>query len=139
MSEPGLSQERIASLSRSADDRIASLRASLADRRTDLPLRYWRQQAHFTTPADNAVLARKAVESGTTPTSRLLARWRIEAAELADRLEVPEDRVAALLERPRRAPLVLLDGEDATALREDALAEVRRVASLTLRTADWQT
>ncbi len=139
MSESGLSQERIASLSRSANERIVSLRASLADRRTDLPLRYWRQQAHFTTPADNAVLARKAVESGTAPMARLLVRWRIETAELADRLEVPEDRVAALLERPRRAPLVLLDGEDATALREDAPAAVRRVASLTFRTADWGT
>jgi citrate lyase beta subunit len=82
-------------------------------------------------------MARKAVEGGTAATARLLERWRIEPAELADRLEVPRDRVAALLEAPRRAPLVMLDGEDATALREDALAEARRVAGLVLRTAAW--
>jgi citrate lyase beta subunit len=128
-----------ARLARSADERIASVRAMLVDRRTDLPLRYWRQQAHFTTPGDNEALARKAAEGGTAATGRMLARWGIPPAELADRLELPLDRVAALLEAPRRAPLVMLDGEDATALREDALAESRRVAAVTLRTADWGT
>ena len=131
--------DRLLALTRSAENRIASLRATLADRRTDLPLRYWRQQAHFTTPADNETLARKAAESGTAATGRLLARWGIEPAELADRMDVPVERVKELLETPRRAPLVMLDGEDATALREDALAESRRVAALTLRTASWGT
>lgn len=131
--------DRLAALTRSAEDRIASLRVTLADRRTDLPLRYWRQQAHFTTPADNETLARKAAEGGTAATGRLLARWGIEPAELADRMEVPVERIEELLEAPRRAPLVMLDGEDATALREDALAESRRVAALTLRTASWGT
>jgi len=135
-SEPA---DRLVALTRSAEGRIASLRATLADRHADLPLRYWRQQAHFTTPADNETLARKAAEGGTAATSRLLGRWGIEPSELADRLETPVDRVAALLEAPRRAPLVMLDGEDATALREDALAESRRVAVLTFRTASWGT
>jgi citrate lyase subunit beta/citryl-CoA lyase len=133
------SADRMAALARSAEDRIAALRATLADRHTDLPLRYWQQQAHFTTPADNEALARKAAEGGTAATGRLLARWGIEPAELADRLETPIDRVSALLEAPRRAPLVMLDGEDATALREDALAESRRIAAVTLRTASWGT
>ncbi|HYO43592.1 MAG TPA: aldolase/citrate lyase family protein [Candidatus Limnocylindrales bacterium] len=121
----------------SAEARIAALRASVADRVADLPLRYWRQQAHFTTPADNESMARKAVEGGTAAMPRLMERWRIEPAELADRLETAVDRVTAMLETPRRAPLVMLDGEDATAQREDTLAEARRVASLTLRTAEW--
>lgn len=139
MTGGGPPADRMAELAGSAEERITSLRAVLAGRRTDLPLRYWRQQAHFTTPADNEVLARKAAEAGTAATGRLLARWGIEPAELADRLEVSLDRVVALLETPRRAPLVMLDGEDATALREDALAESRRVAAVTLRTASWGT
>ncbi len=137
MSRPN--QDAAAALATSAEARISSLRASVADRITDLPLRYWRQQAHFTTPADNESLARKAVEGGTSATGRLLERWQIEPAELADRLGVSADRVVALLETPRRAPLVMLDGEDATAQRDDTLAEARRVAALTLRTAAWGT
>jgi citrate lyase beta subunit len=121
----------------SAERRIAAAHHITAAWVADLPLRYWRQQAHFTTPADNEGLARKAVEQGTAATSRMLARWGIGAQELADRMEVPVDNVAALLDAPRQAPLVMLDGEDATALRQDALAESRRVAALTLRTARW--
>ena len=34
-----------------ADMRRLALREQLAERRAHLPLRYWRQQAHFTTPA----------------------------------------------------------------------------------------
>ena len=52
----------------------ARLADRLADRRADLPLRYWRQGAHFTTPAADAVIARKAVEGGTAPVSRMLER-----------------------------------------------------------------
>jgi hypothetical protein len=43
------------------DARRLAVRANLSGRRTNLPLRYWRQQAHLTTPAADAVMARKAV------------------------------------------------------------------------------
>ena len=46
-----------------------------AERRTDLPLRYWRQQAHFTTPAADAAMARKAVEGGTAAVPACSSGW----------------------------------------------------------------
>ena len=61
-------------IARGDRDRIA-LRERLASRKSDLPLRYWRQQAHFTTPAAEASMARKAVEGGTAPVARILDRF----------------------------------------------------------------
>jgi hypothetical protein len=54
------------------DARRRAVAAALADRRTELPLRFWRQAAHFTTPAADAAMARKAVEGGTAPVGRML-------------------------------------------------------------------
>ncbi|MBA2757409.1 MAG: hypothetical protein H0U37_08215, partial [Chloroflexi bacterium] len=39
------------------DRRRLAVRAALTGRRADLPLRYWRQQAHLTTPAADASMA----------------------------------------------------------------------------------
>ena len=114
-----------------------ALAAQLASRRTELPLRYWRQQAHFTTPAANATLARKAVEGGTSATASALERLGLKASDLAERLEVPVRPVERLLERPARAPLVMLDGEDAIAPGDEAAARGLAVAVDVLRTADW--
>jgi citrate lyase subunit beta / citryl-CoA lyase len=121
-----------------AEARLVELQAGLQSRRTILPLRYWRQTAHFTTPAADEALARKAVESGTGPMRRILERWSIEPEELAERLEVDVQLVVELLERPRRAPLVMLDGEDAQALREDVTDRGLRTAAEVLAGADWR-
>jgi citrate lyase beta subunit len=97
------------------ESRRGALMTVLESRRASLPLRYWRQQAHLTTPAADLDLARKALEGGTAPMSRLLERHGITAPDLADALAVDARVVEALLERPRAAPLVVLDGEDAQA------------------------
>lgn len=88
-----------------------------AERRANLPLAYLDQAAHFTTPANDVVLARKAFERGTAPTANLLERAGVRPADLAERLGVAEHAVVDLLEHPRAAPLVMLDGEDAVALQ----------------------
>ena len=122
---------------RAADvDRVA-LRTRLAVRRTDLPLRYWRQQAHFTTPAADAAMARKAVEGGTAPVGRMLERLGLTPADLADRLDLGRDLVEARLDTPARAPLVMLDGEDAIAPTDEAATRGLAVAADTFATADW--
>jgi citrate lyase beta subunit len=115
----------------------AELAGRLARYRTRLPLRYWSQAAHFTTPAADEAMGRKAVEGGTAPMARILARYGIEPAELANRLGEEPATVDELLARPRRAPLVMLDGEDAQALRDDVSAEGVRAASAILAEADW--
>lgn len=117
--------------------RQAELADSLASYRTRLPLRYWSQAAHFTTPAADETMGRKAVEGGTAPMVRILQRYAIAPAELADRLGEDPAAVEELLARPRRAPLVMLDGEDAQALREDVSAEGVRAAAAILTEADW--
>ncbi len=119
------------------DARRRSVSAGLAGRRATLPLRYWRQQAHFTTPAADEAMARKAVEGGTAPMARILERFAVSPAELAECLAVDPRLVEELLARPELAPLVMLDGEDAQALREDVTAQGLRSAAAVLREADW--
>ena len=115
----------------------AEVEATLSGYRARLPLRYWSQSAHFTTRAADEVMGRKAVEGGTAPMSRILQRYEIAPAELAERIHEDRAVVEELLTRPRRAPLVMLDGEDAQALREDVSAEGLRATTTVLAEADW--
>jgi citrate lyase beta subunit len=120
-----------------ADERRLAAREILAGRHADLPLRYWRQQAHFTVPAGDAAMARKAVESGTAPMARILERFDVRPETLAEHLEASVDAVTGLLEHPERAPLVMLDGEDAIGPGDAAADEAVRNATATLTQADW--
>ena len=121
------------------DARRDEVRASVSGRRADLPLRYWRQQAHLTTPAADAAMARKAVEGGTASVGRMLERLGLTGADLADRLELDPSLVAARLARPARAPLVMLDGEDAIAPGDVVAAQALAVAAEVLADAEWGT
>lgn len=119
------------------DARRREVAATLADRRTDLPLRFWRQAAHFTTPAADAVMARKAVEGGTAPVARMMERLGLTAVDLAETLEVPAAVVEAHLAIPARAPMVMLDGEDAIAPGEEIAQRALEVAADTFVSGDW--
>lgn len=119
------------------DARRREVLASLAERRTELPLRFWRQAAHFTTPAADAAMARKAVEGGTAPVTRMLERLGLTAADLAETLELPTGLVESRLATPARAPMVMLDAEDAIAPGDEVAARALAVAADTFATADW--
>lgn len=82
--------------------------------RTELPLRYLRQQAHLTAPASEFRLAEKALSGAYAVAARLLERYAITSAQLADRLEVAPEAVDAVLGE-NGAPLVLIDLEDGVA------------------------
>jgi citrate lyase beta subunit len=97
--------------------------------RVDLPLRYLRQQAHLTAPASDARLAEKALGGAHAVAARLLGRYEIGAADIASRLEVPSDAVAALLEEGG-APVVLLDLEDGVAPGSEERARSQAVQLL---------
>jgi len=131
-------QSELADLIRRAEAREAQLAAKTMRRRAPLPLRYWRQDAHFTTPASDEAMARKAVEKGTEPVGRMMDRLGVTAAMLAERLQLAAAQVDALLARPRRAPLVMLDGEDAQALREDVATQGLESAVRVLRDGQWR-
>jgi citrate lyase beta subunit len=120
-----------------ADADRRDVRAALQPLRAELPLRYWRQQAHLTTPASDATMARKAVEGGTSGMPRMLERLGLRAGDLAERLELPVELIESRLAKPSRAPLVMLDGEDAIALRDDVAARGLAVAADVLVEADW--
>ena len=100
---------------------------SAADR-PRLPLRFWRQQAHFTTPAERDI-AIKAMTGGTTPWA---ASWSDSGSAPASSptawasMPAPCER---LLDTPRAAPLVMVDAEDALA-HTDAAAEQARVDAI---------
>jgi len=129
-------RDLVSAIAAADDDRLALL-TRLADRHTELPLRYWCQQAHLTTPASDAVMARKAVEGGTSSVARMLERLGLTGADLADRLELPAATVESRLAASSRAPLVMLDGEDAIAPGDDVAARAMDVAAETFTMAAW--
>jgi len=102
-----------------------------------LPLMHLRQQAHFTTPASNYEMARKAVERGSAATARILEKFEITPTDLAGVLEVPVAEIEAELEADPLAPLVIVDSEDAQALREDVIQRGRLNAAGIFREANW--
>jgi citrate lyase beta subunit len=122
---------------REGDERRIATAQRVSGRRAELPLRYWRQAAHLTTPAADAAMARKAVEGGTAPVVRMLDRLGLTSADLAEALEVQDDVIERALAEPVRAPLVMLDGEDAIAPGEEVAARALAVAADTFAHADW--
>jgi citrate lyase beta subunit len=106
------------------DRRRAELLEHLGSRRAQLPLRFWRQQAHLTAPAERDV-ATKALQDGTRGMTRIIERFGIRPEDLAARMGVDAAAVWGLLERPRAAPLVVIDAEDALALTDAAVEQAR--------------
>jgi citrate lyase beta subunit len=106
--------------------RGAELVDRLGGRRARLPLRLWRQQAHLTAPAERDV-ATKALHAGTAGVARIMDRFGIRPEDLAERMGADPVAVCDLLERPRAAPLVVIDAEDALALTDVAVEEARSV------------
>jgi citrate lyase beta subunit len=103
----------------------------------DLPLRQLRQEAHFTTPASNYEMVVKAVEKGTAATARILQKYDISLDTLGDVLGVPAAELEKELQRDPQPPLVMVDGEDAQALRSDVIERGRENAIKAFRDAAW--
>ena len=102
-----------------------------------LPLKFLRQQAHFTTPASNYDMALKAVEKGSSAAARILEKFSISLAELSETLEVPVSTLEAELQTEPHSPFVMIDSEDAQALREDVIIRGRENAIKVFREAKW--
>lgn len=132
-----MTDDALAAAIEAGDARRRAMAARLAARHVELPLRFWRQVAHFTTPAADAALARKAVEGGTAPVARMLERLELTAADLAETLELPAALIESRLATPDRAPLVMLDGEDAIAPGDAVAQRAIAVAADTFVAADW--
>lgn len=112
-------------------DKAASLKANL-------PVKYLQQQAHFTTPASNYDMVVKAVESGLSSSPKILAKLGIGNEELAETLGVTLRDVEQVLGGDGHSPFVMVDGEDAQALRDDVVTRGRDNAVRVFREADWR-
>lgn len=134
-----VTDQSIDTILRTARHKRADLARQVGDRKKiALPLRFWRQQVHYTTPATDARIARKAAEEGFAPARGILQRLGLTASDLAGALDLPSDTVENVLHRgPTAASLVMIDGEDAQAPREDVLAAGRQTAADVFRTAAW--
>lgn len=106
--------------------------------KANLPVRFLQQQAHFTTPASNYEMIVKAVEGGLTASPKILAKLGIGNAELAETLGVTEKDIEQVLAGDGHSPFVMVDGEDAQALRDDVVARGRENAVRVFREADWK-
>lgn len=104
----------------------------------ELPLSYWRQQAHFTTPASDLAMATKAAEQGFAPALRMFEKYGISRDDLAAAFQVARAEIDAVADGPREAPLVLIDGEDAQALDDvQVVLRGRQNAVQVFREAKW--
>jgi citrate lyase beta subunit len=132
---PGIALDaRVAAMVEGAGPRRAAAQAETDGRRAQLPLRYLRQQAHLTAPANDLKLAEKAISSAPQVAARLLDRYRITPEMLAERLGVTVEDV--LIARDQSStPLVLLDMEDG--VPPSLVAEARANAIQLFREADW--
>lgn len=103
----------------------------------ELPVRYLRQQAHLTTPATNPKIAAKAIGAALNTAERLLGRYEISRADLAETLDLPVDVVDHVLDGDPAAPGVVVDLEDGVA--PGAAEEAREQALNILTHENWGT
>jgi citrate lyase beta subunit len=102
--------------------------------RAQLPLRYLRQQAHLTAPANDLALAEKAISGAPRVAARLLDKYGITPEMLAERFGVTVGDVQVALHETS-TPLVLLDLEDG--VPPSLVAEARANAVQLFQEADW--
>ena len=103
----------------------------------EMPIRYLRQSAHFTTPASNFDMVAKAV-AGMNSAERLLEKLGISFEDISQAIGQPVDAVKAPLKGYLGSPLVMVDGEDAQALTPEVLEIGRQNAIRAFTELDWQ-
>ncbi len=102
-----------------------------------IPLRFFRQQAQFTTPASDYSMLEKAVQNGFSATPKILEKFNITVQNLAQALSVNPEAIQALLNTAPHSPFVMVDGEDAQALRDDVVERGRKNAVKIFREGKW--
>lgn len=106
-------------------------------RSAELPLRYWNQQAHFTTPASGT--PEKAIK-GLVAVPKILKRFGISPADIAARTGIQEGDIESLLNQENKhSPFVMVDAEDAVAFTEESSIRARTGAVRCFTEEDWGT
>lgn len=116
---------------------LAQRQALLSQRQrnnVDLPLRFWRQQAHFTTPATGRP---ERALAGLEPVPGLLSRHQITLADVADHSGADQHLLNQLVTEFPQSPLVMIDAEDAVAGTQAATLQARAGAIDCFQRAEW--
>ena len=121
-------------LIRQIESERQNLLSKRAGNKADLPLHFWRQQAHFTTPATGQ--PERAIR-GLAPVARLLSRHQIELAEISQMTGTSQTVLQRLLDDQPGSPLVMVDAEDAVAETAEATLAARRGAIDCFNQAEW--
>lgn len=128
-------QERLAHLRELAEAEQTELLRQRARLSAELPLRFWNQQAHFTTPASGT--PEKAIR-GLAPVLKLLDRFGIAPELLAEHTGAPLDTLRDLIEGgDNYSPFVMVDVEDAVAFTEESIHKARGGAIRCFVEEDW--
>lgn len=106
------------------------------DRSVNVPLKYWRQQAHFTTPASGT--PEKAIR-GLESVPRLLDKFGLTPQEISGRTGAPAQAIHDVLNGSKNTPFVMVDCEDAVALTPEATERARRGALQCFTQEEWGT
>jgi citrate lyase beta subunit len=103
----------------------------------ELPLKYWNQQAHFTTPASGS--PEKAIQ-GLSAVSKILKRFDLTPQLIASHTGAPENILDDIIHQENRhSPFVMVDAEDAVALTEESIPQAREGAIRCFTQEDWGT
>ena len=101
----------------------------------DMPLKFWNQQAHFTTPASGT--PEKAIR-GLNSVAKILKRFSLGAEEIAERSGAPLETLRGILESDdKHSPFVMVDVEDAVALTEETIHKARLGAVRVFTQEEW--
>lgn len=101
----------------------------------DLPLRFWNQQAHFTTPASGT--PEKAIR-GLAPVPNLLDKFGITPEAISEHCGAPVDVLNELVAgENKHSPFVMVDVEDAVALTPETIQKAREGAVRCFTEAEW--
>ena len=123
------------SIAKKAQEERQKLLAQRAQACADMPLRFWNQQAHFTTPASGS--PEKAI-TGLSAAGKILARFNITVDELADFSGADKTTLKALIDGDNKhSPLVMVDAEDAVALTDDSSVKAREGAKRVFSQEKW--
>jgi citrate lyase subunit beta/citryl-CoA lyase len=93
-----------------------------------LDLKHLLQETHMIVPASNLEMLQKARLSGCSKSAGLLNRYNISLSDLAHETGVEEDIWDSIIESNSFPDLILVDGEDATALNETSIVQARNNA-----------
>lgn len=127
--------DAFADLSNSAQESRRRLLEERANASVELPLKYWNQQAHFTTPASGT--PEKAIR-GLASCEKILARFGILSEEIAERSGAPLGTLEDILHgENKHSPFVMVDVEDAVALTEESISKARLGAVRCFTEEDW--